>query len=85
MVITVQSIGASIVNMSRDNEKMGRASKIWRIDDLRVQRYCVALESADTPTGSPQEKVHELFLEEISEQIEKATNDVYGPAASANN
>ncbi len=82
MVSTVQGIGASIADMSRANADMGRAAKIRRIDDLRMQRYRVAL--ARSVTSSPDEaEVHDTFIQELSEQIDKAEREVYdNPAAT---
>ena len=90
MVVTVQDIGASIAGMSRANADMGRTAKIRRIDELRTQRYRVALASAASTIPSEKE-VHSTFMNELSVQIDQSeremhamSNDTANDGASAN-
>ena len=84
MVASVNKIGSSIAGMSKANDDMGRATKIRRIDDLRAQRYHVALAMA---SATAEEKlVHEIYSAELSTQIENALQELNGstsPAASS--
>ena len=80
MVASVRNIGVSISDMSKSNADMGRAAKIRRIDELRSERYRVALSRA-AASNNAEEEVHETYITELSVQIDQASREVYGNAA----
>ena len=68
MVDSVKDIGVSIADMSR-------ATKMRRVDQLRLERHRVSLEKTRT-TVAAEEEVHDIYINELSAQIANAENEL---------
>ena len=73
----VQELSASIADMSRSSIKMGRAAKIYRVDNLREQCYQVALQKA-TANSDEEKQVHQVYMDQLLREIETAKEEIGG-------